>query len=304
MRRPFRGSDIDRDLSGVATYQYYNAATSGHVVGTAAVDGIERLYTFRHVTDLPLILAVGVAVEDIYAPWWRKAVSIGLALTALCATTVALCLLARREIRRRLAAESALLQAARRLSVMAATDSLTGLANRRTFAGAMSEEWHRAIRDEASIALLMLDADFFKLFNDCYGHPGGDVALQRIATCIRQNTLRPADMAARYGGEEFVLLLPDTELAGALVVAERIRATVADLVIAHAESPSGVMTVSIGVAAARPTLRDTENWLVAQADAALYEAKRAGRNRVSAARGGPCVAALQALAVGGPTLYG
>jgi diguanylate cyclase (GGDEF)-like protein len=285
MRRPFHEADVDRNLSTTPLFQRYFGTNSGSIVATAAVDGVERLYSFRHVGNLPLILSIGIAVDDIYAAWWRKALGIGVALAALCATTVALCLLSRREILRRTLAEGALVDAANRLSIMATTDALTGLANRRAFEDALTEEWRRAIRSEASIALLMLDADCFKLFNDRYGHPEGDRVLKGIAQCIAQSGPRPSDMGARYGGEEFVVLLPDTEFPGALVVAERIRSAVAALDIPHAGSPSGRVTISLGVAIARPVLGDAKEWLVKQADDALYEAKRTGRNRVSAALG-------------------
>ena len=289
MRRPFRQADIDRDLSARDPFQRFLKAASGHLLDTAALDGVKRFYAYRHIANLPLILSVGIAVEDINAVWRRKAAGIGLALIVLCGTTVALCLLSRREILRRTVAESGLVEAARRLSVMAATDGLTGLANRRAFQETLTGEWRRAIRGETSIALMMLDADCFKLFNDRYGHPEGDCVLRRIAMCIEHNVLRPSDLGARYGGEEFVVVLPETGLIGALLAAERVRAAVAELNIPHLGSPSGRVTVSIGVAVAHPAHEDMEGSLVKQADEALYEAKRSGRNRVSAVGGQPPV---------------
>ena len=280
-RSPFREDDFDRDASSAANFRRFATAMSGQFVGYAAHDGIERLYSFRHVGSLPLILAVAVSTEDVYAAWWRKAIVIGPVLAALCGATVTSCLLFRREMLRRMLAEDALVEAAEKLSLLAATDALTGLANRRAFDAAMPREWRRAIRGNTPIALLMLDADCFKSYNDHYGHQEGDRVLQGIASCIRQNISRPSDQDARYGGEEFIVLLPETELPGALHVAELIRSAVAKLDIAHIKSPTGRVTASIGVAVAYPQFGDAASSLVKDADAALYDAKHLGRNCVS-----------------------
>jgi diguanylate cyclase (GGDEF)-like protein len=125
-----------------------------------------------------------------------------------------------------------------------------------------------------------LDADYFKTFNDTYGHPAGDRVLCAIADSIVRNMRRPGDMAGRYGGEEFMVLLPETEMSGALKVAEHICAAVADLNIPHAGSPIERVTVSIGIAVAYPAHGEPEARLVKEADEALYEAKQTGRNRV------------------------
>jgi diguanylate cyclase (GGDEF)-like protein len=221
-----------------------------------------------------------MSVDDIYAAWWSRALVIGPVLVLLCAATMALCVLFRREMLRRIVAEHALTEAADKLLLMASTDSLTGLANRRTFDADLQREWRLAIRTQTPIALLMLDADNFKLFNDRYGHPDGDSVLQRIASCIRSQLRRPADRGVRYGGEEFVALLPDTELRGAVTIAESIRAAIAALAIAHEDAPGGRVTVSIGVASCYPVAGTAPASLVQAADAALYEAKHAGRNHV------------------------
>jgi diguanylate cyclase (GGDEF)-like protein len=285
MRRPLHQEDIDRDLGDVSTFREYAATPSGTSVSTSTLDGVERLNTFRHVGNLPLILVIGIATDDIYAVWWRKAVAIGLALAALTGATLALCLLSRREITRRTQAEHALVQAAEQLLIMAGTDGLTGLANRRSLDDTLTTEWRRTMRSATSIAVMMLDVDWFKLFNDTYGHPEGDRVLQAIAKCIGQTVLRPPDMAGRYGGEEFLALLPETELSGAVIIAERIRVAVEDLNMPHAASPNRRVTLSIGVAVAYPGHGDEPSCVVKQADEALYAAKRAGRNRVAVASG-------------------
>jgi diguanylate cyclase (GGDEF)-like protein len=139
------------------------------------------------------------------------------------------------------------------------------------------------MRADDTIALLMIDADWFKEFNDRYGHQAGDTALQSIATCIRAGTHRPGDFAARYGGEEFVTILPGTDLTDALMIADRIRGSVAALDTPHDESPYGHLTVSIGVASIRPRAGDAEGRLLKMADQALYASKHAGRNVVKIA---------------------
>ena len=168
------------------------------------------------------------------------------------------------------------------LANIASTDSLTGVANRRSFNQRLTAEWRRAIRRSASLALILIDIDFFKPFNDTYGHVAGDAALQQVATALASCFARSEDVFARYGGEEFVAILPDTNLAGALTIAERMRQAVADLGIAHGGSLLGRLTVSCGVASQTPARGTVPESLVQIADAALYQAKRSGRNRVAA----------------------
>lgn len=164
------------------------------------------------------------------------------------------------------------------LEELATVDSLTGLANRRRFDVFIQHEWQRAQRSHQPLSLLLVDADRFKLFNDRYGHLAGDESLRRIADVLRQATHRASDLAARYGGEEFAVVLANTDLPGAMTVAEGIRERVQSLGIPHADAPEGVVTVSAGVAT-RSAEQSVMQWIGA-ADRALYEAKRAGRNRV------------------------
>ncbi|HKY34473.1 MAG TPA: diguanylate cyclase [Polyangiaceae bacterium] len=166
------------------------------------------------------------------------------------------------------------------LQRLSTVDGLTGLANRRRFDEVLEQECRRSRRERTSLALIMTDVDFFKKYNDAYGHPGGDECLRRVATVLTQGARRPADVAARYGGEEFALILPHTTLEGAAVVAEGVRSGVAALNILHAgSSVAPHVTLSLGVAFA---LHDSPHLepdaLVHLADQSLYEAKRAGRN--------------------------
>ncbi len=163
-------------------------------------------------------------------------------------------------------------------------DGLTGVANRRFLDQQLDLEWRRLAREQAPLALVMVDIDQFKLFNDTYGHLAGDDCLRRVAQALGQSLLRPADILARYGGEEVVAVLPGTSLEGALALAERMRRQVEGLAIAHAASTVAPwVTVSLGVAAQVPANHDNPQQVLAAADAALYQAKQAGRNRVQGA---------------------
>jgi diguanylate cyclase (GGDEF)-like protein len=166
------------------------------------------------------------------------------------------------------------------IAEMAARDGLTGLKNRRAFDEHLTRTWQQALRDRRPLALMMIDVDCFKKFNDRYGHQAGDEALQRIAAAVEGGLKRPMDLAARYGGEEFAVILFDITRDHADRLAERVRATVQNLQIPHADHHAGVATVSIGVAIAYPTLERSPEGVVQLADEALYAAKGAGRNSV------------------------
>ncbi|EFH11361.1 GGDEF domain-containing protein, partial [Teichococcus cervicalis] len=191
------------------------------------------------------------------------------------------------------AAEARLLEALERMEEMATTDALTGLANRRRFEEALAVEWRRCAREGQPLSLLVLDADRFKRFNDRYGHPAGDECLRLVADALASVARRPGDVAARHGGEEFALLMPKTDAAGAALLAERVRAAVADARRPHlGNTPSGIVTVSIGVATTRPMpetgpagpgILSGADALLSAADRALYAAKMGGRNRIRVA---------------------
>ena len=189
-----------------------------------------------------------------------------------------------RDISARKSAEDRLAEAHARLEMLSKEDGLTGLANRRTFDEVLASECRRAESADRAVALIMIDVDRFKSFNDRYGHPIGDECLKRIAGAIAASIRRPGDVAARYGGEEFAVVLPVTDEAGAATVAANIQRAVRDLQIEHAGSEWGVATVSIGVAALIPSLwEDALDLLLREADRALYLAKNAGRNSTVAA---------------------
>lgn len=166
-------------------------------------------------------------------------------------------------------------------------DGLTGIANRRMFDSYMRKEWRRAMREQTTLSVVMLDVDFFKGYNDAYGHQQGDRCLVAVATTLQQHVRRPADLAARYGGEEFVMVLPNTHAEGAMILAERVREAIQALKIEHRSSTvSPFVTVSIGVVTAVPGVGLNEAGLDAfleAADQGLYQAKRQGRNRTISA---------------------
>ena len=178
-------------------------------------------------------------------------------------------------------ANAALQIANQQLEVYSQTDGLLGIANRQCFDRRLVDEWNRAIRDQLPLGLLMIDVDFFKNYNDEYGHLGGDSCLQAVARVAASKMVRAVDLLARYGGEEFVVILPHTALAGAKKVAESIRAAVSALAIPHrASAVAEYVTVSIGVASLLPDRSAQASDAVLAADRALYLAKQQGRNRV------------------------
>jgi diguanylate cyclase (GGDEF)-like protein/PAS domain S-box-containing protein len=188
-----------------------------------------------------------------------------------------------KDITQRKAAEAALQQANRKLARMATVDGLTQIANRRRFDEGLQTEWPRLVRERKPLALIMCDIDFFKNYNDYFGHQMGDDCLWSVAQAIAEAVRRPADIAARYGGEEFAVILPDTPLKGALHVAEAIRCAVTALQIHHPRSTAAAhVTLSLGVAATVPDRNGSIEMLLQAADSALYQAKSEGRNRVKA----------------------
>lgn len=167
------------------------------------------------------------------------------------------------------------------LRQLSTQDGLTGLANRRHFDDIVEREWRRCQRSGKQMSLIMIDIDGFKLYNDHYGHQGGDDCLRMVAQALKAGMLRGGDTVARYGGEEFAIILPETDTQGAAAVGERLREGVEDLHLSHEKSPcSDHVTISVGVATCTPSLKTAPERLIQEADRALYQAKRNGRNRV------------------------
>ncbi len=267
------GAPMGADWSSEPVFKHLAGQTRGSFISDQSPDGIKRLYAFQRIGDLPLVLVVGMPTHHFLARWRFKMIVLTSIFAIMAASVVLLVWLLESELRRRAAAEAAAEELAR-------TDGLTKLANRRWFDEEMSRKWARTARDGAPTSLLMIDVDYFKAFNDTYGHQAGDEVLTAVGAAIRNAVRRPDDLAARYGGEEFVILLPDTDDAGASRVAAAIGAAIRRLKINHGASAYRIVTVSIGVATARANTGMTKSGLIRCADAALYRAKEDGRNRV------------------------
>jgi diguanylate cyclase (GGDEF)-like protein len=273
MRSPFQIADIGMDLSKSAVFSYLRQSLTGSYEKASFLDGVKRLYAYRQLPRYPLVLVSGMSVDTIYSEWRHEASFIGSFVVLLCLMNIVLVASLTRELRRRGEAEAT-------LKVMARTDGLTGLCNRRGFDERIEQEWLRAQREQSPLAVMMVDADYFKAYNDTFGHQIGDWALVQIAGCISSALKRPADLCARYGGEEFVVLLPNTSVKAARELAQAIRSNVLRCRAADEAGPSRIPTVSIGVSALIPSQTDSMTGLIKAADDALYEAKRNGRDRI------------------------
>lgn len=289
LRVPFDAGSIGSDVTRHPIFSLQSHKHFPNRGGRIDVDGEDRTYAYSRVGDYPVGIIVSRSRSEVLRPWLHMAAFAYLALVALVGGLLVLGvrvfrqIVLREQLQGELLATKGELEAANAsLTAMAYIDSLTDLFNRRYYEKTFERELRRASRNGASLAVLIIDVDHFKKFNDRYGHPMGDDCLRKVAQAILAGMHRSGDMAARYGGEEFVVVLPDTDLAGAQMVAETIRANVEGLVIEHADAPSGVVTVSIGVHAAVPHSGEGSGAaLVAAADTALYRAKMGGRNRVA-----------------------
>ncbi len=178
------------------------------------------------------------------------------------------------------ARERLLKEQAARMHAMAHVDALTDIGNRRHFDAMLDREWRHALREQEGLSLVLFDIDYFKQYNDTYGHQRGDECLRKVAGVIESMAQRPRDVVCRYGGEEMAMLLPDTDLSGAIALAQQVLEAVRQLAVPHVVSPHGVVTLSAGVATEQPVPGMHADALLLLADRALYQAKRLGRNRV------------------------
>lgn len=281
-RRPTVAALMTTNLSkGEIFSRYLPQSDSGTAVIKSIVDGIERIYGYRRLAGLPIVAAAGVSYEHVFAPWWSYVYQSIALVGSIILALAFLGSLLYRQIQQLLIAERELKVIRKELEVIAHTDGLTSLANRRSFDLALDKEWKRATRNQTSISLILLDIDLFKQYNDHYGHLSGDDCLVHVANLIAANVNRPGDIAARYGGEEFVVLLPDTGLAGGVMVAENIRLSLLNANIQHSASPFGIVTISSGVVSTSKTGDENQKEFLMKADRLLYGAKSQGRNRVA-----------------------
>ena len=270
MRYPSVEGDIGANIAGAPTFQNFVVKRDGSFKGVSVRDGVERYYAFTQVGDLPLVLNVALGTREIEAEWREKAAVIGFAVLALCGLTVLLSLLFGRELRR-----SAAMQA--ELARLAQTDVLTGLPNRRCFETVFAQSWETSRNTGGPLALILIDADHFKRYNDRYGHAIGDAVLKGLAASLGASVRRPGDLVARIGGEEFAVLLPGTDRNGATRIAEAIHHAIAGFAVPSAGIAPRTVTVSLGLAV-RSGKESAED-LYRRADSALYEAKAGGRNQ-------------------------
>lgn len=272
MREPFDPALLGRVIKAPALFDRLAEAPEGEYEAKSLVDGVDRLYHYQQVGDLPLVQNVALSIEELYADWWRKAVEVSAVLATCCLIIITLAFFLRTELRRRLQAEDALV-------ALAGEDPLTQLANRRRFDNVIDEEFRRAVRHAWPIALLIIDADHFKSYNDTFGHRAGDAALVALAECLRRRTQRSGNLAARYGGEEFAVVFPHTGSDDALRLAEAIRLDVLGLRLPAPGSSHSHFSVSLGIVSVTPVVGDSAADLIETADRALNTSKAEGRNR-------------------------
>jgi diguanylate cyclase (GGDEF)-like protein len=293
VRRPLLPDSVGKDLQFGPLFQLYSRFRfSGDAEIASPTDGVMRLNSYRHLAHFPLVVTAALSKNEVLAEWRRSTLLSAAVIAVIVVVLAVLGLRLVRQISLRVQAEQearrtgeALRKLNQTLEKLALQDGLTGLANRRQFDIVLKDELSRAARSASSLALIMIDVDCFKQYNDLYGHLAGDECLRQVGLALqgRENRGRAGDLAARYGGEEFALLLPNTDVAGALAVAEEIRKAIRALEIRHERNLPGIVTVSAGVNALMPVAdSDTASLLIGAADQALYIAKTSGRDRVQA----------------------
>lgn len=281
VRRPFIASVIGQSLADSEVFKnYLPYSNQGIAEVRAVVDGTQRLYGYRALTTYPLVVETGLSRESIIAPWRWDLIKTGFVLMSVITAFTIFGWIVLRQLRQRMVMEKDLRRAHQAMKDMALTDSLTGLANRRRLDTALADEIRLARRQGSSISLIMIDVDHFKLYNDTYGHAAGDDCLSAVGQAIARAVKRPGDLAVRYGGEEFSVLLPNTDIRGAALVAEDILEAIRSLQMEHSAHPLGHVTASAGIAVGKPAEQDVSPAvLIESADKMLYAAKQQGRDR-------------------------
>ena len=272
MRRPYRADDIGRTLAGGHSFPPLVQSDHGTYVDVAVLDHIERLYSFRRIGTYPLVVVVGLATEDIYAGWRKRAFAIGIVTAILDVLTIMLSLMFSGQLRRRLAME-------RQLQTLAWFDALTGLPNRSQLNKETLSILTDSSRNSSKFAILFIDLDRFKRVNDTQGHSAGDEVLSEIARRLR-NCVRGEDVIGRLGGDEFLAVLQNCDVHRAAHIAGRILQALYRPITVNAKYDTCItLTASIGVALYPHDGQDADT-LLRNADMAMYKAKRTGRNQV------------------------
>ncbi|WP_347904973.1 sensor domain-containing diguanylate cyclase [Pseudomonas purpurea] len=287
VRRPFRDTDIG---TNIAKGEVFALLTPDVEFGTATIrsfiDGVKRVIGFRRIQGYPLVVIAAFDRNEILTDWRRESfASFVISATLLLILSflgyrlikaMSLQIQVQRELQN---SQKSYIEANKNLELLALQDGLTGLSNRRQFDLFLEAEIGRAKRKLDGVALIMIDIDLFKSYNDHYGHVKGDSCLKAVGAIIRDCVNRSGDLAARYGGEEFAVVLTNTDYVGAFLLAEKIRRTLEEAELEHNLSPLGKVTASFGVSASPGADIDTPDSLVIAADKALYIAKTSGRNR-------------------------
>jgi len=278
-------------LSGILLFHpgsFPHQVVLAFVLGGMVAGAVPLLSSVRHAYGcfaIPVVIPIAIqmmwAGDRIHLVMGLLMIIFGLTMLATSAQVHRLFRDAEK-LRRELFSSSEVAQA---LEYLVRLDSLTGIPNRRLFEEELGKEWARAKRDNAPLALITADIDHFKEYNDHYGHPAGDLCLVDVAQTLYRTLSRPGDVAARIGGEEFAILLPQTDLNGAIAVGEQIRERILALNLLHEASPvASQVTLSFGVSSSELASVASPAELIRTSDSALYEAKRCGRNQIVAAR--------------------
>jgi len=300
------------NIAGAELYKHLRGSERGFYITASAVDNVRRFISFLRMPDYPIVLGITEKETEVLKAFYQRRSEYYGSATVESLFLVGACwllLLLEKRLREvnenldrkveertkeldganeKLTEQNSELEAMNgelealneELHRLTLVDGLTGIANRRYFDEYLEREWRTGVRQQKSLSLIMADIDFFKLYNDTYGHQSGDDCLRDIAGVFDKSIKRVTDLAARYGGEEFTVILPDTDLAGGMVVAEKIRKRVEDMQIENIEAPGRWVTISLGVASMTPSMGESPSSLVALADKAMYQAKNSGRNRV------------------------
>ena len=283
VRHPFDPNATGRSLAKTHIVKdLLPEAPAGVTVARSSLDDVERLFSYRQLQDYPLLVETGISTQSIAAPWLNQVARSCLVVVVVIAGLVLFAATLVRQMEQGALAEEELRLAHETLEQLALEDALTGLANRRRLDAVLPIEASRARRLGTPLGIVMLDIDYFKRYNDHYGHLAGDQCIRAVAQVLAGFARRPGDLAARYGGEEMTLLLPNAEPEDTHRIAEQIRQAVRALEIPHSGSDHGVVTVSLGYHVYMPLPLDNthEAQLLRAADEALYHAKDAGRDRV------------------------
>jgi diguanylate cyclase (GGDEF)-like protein len=272
MRRPYHSDNIGRTIAGGHSFPPLVQSDHGAYVDIAVLDHIERLYSFRRIGNYPLVVVVGLATEDIYAGWHKRAFAIGMVTAVLDALTIMLCVMFSGQLRRRFAME-------RQLNTLAWFDALTGLPNRAQLNKETLRILTDASRNSSQFAVLFIDLDRFKRVNDTQGHSAGDEVLSETARRL-QNCVRGGDVIGRLGGDEFLAILQSCDVHRAARVAGRILHALYQPITVNVKHDTGItLSASIGVSLYPHDGQDADT-LLRNADMAMYRAKSTGRNQV------------------------